>query len=117
MLAHRLHAILLRTAIARRLFPAARQLRHFETGATPGEATTGGRKGLRDTPLFDRLPRTPPCGNRRRQGQSSSWVKQATPRLVQYFSSCCLELGSMMVVTKFVLWPDVESVPLRSEVL
>ena len=47
--------------------------------------------------------------------QSSSWQSMATPRLIQ----CCggRLVGSVMVITKLVECPVVDSVPRRSLVL
>ena len=48
-------------------------------------------------------------------GQSGVERNSATPRLIQ--CDCGLSLGKFVVMTKLVLWPLVESVPVRSSVL
>ena len=45
----------------------------------------------------------------------SSWLRRATPRLIQ--CSAGTFDGRLMGITKFVLCPVVESIPLRSDVL
>jgi len=65
----------------------------------------------------------PPCAAARPSREitcathASSAHKHATPRLVQYFSECCAEMGSNKLMTLLDEWPVVASTPFRSEVL